>query len=89
MRFLWNHDKITYSSRVEVDNPDSSTRWAYPVTYDGHAAGYVARAENHADGWAYLPAGREGSPWITGFETRADAADNLLSYQSPIAGWLV
>jgi len=89
VRFLWNHSKISYGQRVPVTNPDRSTRRAYPVTYDGGAvAGWVARADSYFDGWAYLPAGREGAAWIAGFDARADAADQLLSYQSPQAAWL-
>jgi hypothetical protein len=89
VRFLWDHELISYGQRVAVANPDGSTRMAYPVTYrGGEVAGWVARAESHFDGWAYLPAGREGYPWTAGFEARADAADNLLSWCAPSASWL-
>jgi len=89
MRFLWNHDKISYGRAVEVANPDGTTRTAAPVKYDGRLAGHVARAEQRVDGWGYLLAGDEGrQAWTVGYETRADAADHLLSAWSPSAARL-
>ncbi len=88
MRFLWAHDKISYGRPVEVANPDGSPRTATPVKYSGTLVGYVTRAEIAADGWCYRVIGNDDKLWVSGFETRADAADHLLSAWSPSAAWL-
>lgn len=87
MRFLWNHDRISYGRAEDAANPDGSTRRAAPVKYDNKPVGWVTRAE-HGKGWVYLVAGNEGREWVGFYETRADAADHLLSAWSPSAAWL-
>jgi hypothetical protein len=86
-RFLWNHELISYGRAVEVSNPDGTVRQATPVKYDGKLVGYVCRAEIARDGWGYRSEGDTGV-WQVGNETRADAADHLLSHRSPSAAWL-
>lgn len=59
---------------------------AYSVTYNGKLAGHVRQGRK---GWSYLLVGNDSdTSWITGFSTRKDAADHLLSAFSPSAAWL-
>lgn len=81
MRFLWDHDRISYGQREEFTFPDGEVRQLTPVRYDGVQVGYVGRAASRLDGWGYLAGG--GQYLTVGFESRADAADHLLSYTNP------
>ena len=77
MRFLWDHSRIRYR-RAGVGH------WA--VEYDGKPMGIVRHSTAVRSTWVYLPAGM--TEWIGHHSTRADAADNLISYMRPSAAWL-
>lgn len=90
MRQLWDHTKIHYTDRRDVNG-----RTVYTVTHHGEPVGCVSRGARKSDGWRYAEI-TEGKPtdvtagtkWSPSHETRADAADHLLSARSPSAAWL-
>lgn len=81
MTLLYDHSRVRYA-------PVSTfTGGAYSVTFDWKLTGHVQRSPR--GGWRYLLIGADSDrDWVTGFETRKDAADHLLSAFSPSAAWL-
>ena len=78
---LHDHSKVRYSAL------STHIGRAYTVHFDGKMAGHVMR---RGTAWAYLPLGANSdTEWMGGYFTRKDAADHLLSYNSPSAAWLV
>lgn len=48
----------------------------------------MGRVQRRGDkGWAFQPEGH--TDWFVGHESKAEAADNLMSYDSPTAAWLI
>ena len=78
---LHDHSKVTYK-RIATH-----LGGAYTVTYNGKLAGHVMPSPR--GGWRYLLVGDDSDrDWITGYSTRRDATDHLLSAFSPSASWL-
>lgn len=83
---LWDHNRISYDRAVIFGER------CYAVDYDGTLQGYVCKRPSGLWGYRVISRDAEGNmtekPWTVPCQTRADAADHLVSANRPSAAWL-
>ena len=83
---LWDHAEVTYSQAAIFHER------CYAVYFRGELQGYVSKRPSRLWGYRVIdrdPAGQMiEKPWTVPYETRALAADHLISANRPSAAWL-